>query len=123
MTLQARRFGQISLGPSGISCFIVPSDAKGISAGKKEAKVGWNSQPTAAVHFDNCKIPFENMLGSEGDGFKIAMKALDGGRVNIASCSLGAGQAALDAAIEYTKGRTQFKQSLSSFQVVAVFYS
>lgn len=108
-----------SLGPSGISCFIVPSDVKGISIGKKEAKVGWNSQPTCAVHFDDCRIPLENMLGSEGEGFKIAMRALDGGRVNIASCSLGAGQAALDAAIGYTRERVQFKQPLSAFQVLS----
>lgn len=105
------------LGSKGISCFIVTSDAKGMSIGKKESKIGWNSQPTCTVHFDDCRIPLGSMLGGEGEGFRMAMKALDGGRVNIASCSLGAGQAALDAAIEYTKQRVQFNQPLSSFQV------
>ncbi len=72
-----------------VSAFIVPADAKGINFGKKEEKMGWTIQPTALVSFDNVRVPAANMLGKEGDGFKMAMKALDGGRINIASCSLG----------------------------------
>lgn len=75
------------VGPRGISCFIVPADAPGLSIGKKEKKVGWNSQPTAAVLFDACRVPRENLLGGEGAGFKIAMRGLDGGRVNIGTAS------------------------------------
>lgn len=75
--------------PNDVSAFIVPADAKGINYGKKEEKMGWTNQPTALVSFDNVRIPASQIIGKEGDGFKIAMKALDGGRINIASCSLG----------------------------------
>ena len=75
--------------PTQVSTFIVPGDAKGVEYGKKEDKMGWTNQPTALVSFDNVRVPAANIIGQEGDGFKIAMKALDGGRINIASCSLG----------------------------------
>lgn len=116
-------------GPKGISCFLVEKGTKGLSFGKKEDKLGWNSQPTCAVIFEDCVIPESQRISAEGDGFKIAMKALDGGRINIgidlqfqlifhhvASCSLGAAQASLELAVEYTQDRKQFKQPLISFQ-------
>lgn len=105
-------------GPSGISCVVVEKDAPGLSFGKKEDKVGWNSQPTRAVIFEDCRVPVANRLGEEGDGFKIAMRGLNGGRVNIASCSLGAAQASLDAALEHTKIRKQFGAPLIDNQSV-----
>ncbi|OZJ02370.1 Isobutyryl-CoA dehydrogenase, mitochondrial [Bifiguratus adelaidae] len=111
--IMARTGGQ---GPKGISCFIVDNDMPGISFGKKEHKLGWNSQPTRAVILEDCEVPEENLLGSEGQGFSIAMKGLNGGRTNIASCSLGAAQAAIEAALEHTKVRKQFGQSIASFQ-------
>ncbi|WP_064608816.1 acyl-CoA dehydrogenase family protein [Photobacterium sp. J15] len=105
-------------GSGGISAFIVPADAQGISYGRKEPKMGWNSQPTRAVTFENVAVAVENLLGHEGDGFKIAMKGLDGGRINIATCSLGTAQQALNQARQYVMERQQFGQALSQFQAV-----
>ncbi|KAI9290629.1 acyl-CoA dehydrogenase domain protein [Neoconidiobolus thromboides FSU 785] len=103
-------------GPKGISSFIVEKGTPGLSFGKNEKKLGWNSQPTAAVIFEDCVVPAKNLIGKEGDGFKFAMQGLDGGRINIASCSLGAAQASLELALEYSKDRKQFGRSISSFQ-------
>lgn len=104
--------------PSGISTFIVPKDAEGLSFGKLEEKMGWNSQPTSAVIFSNCKISAKNRLGEEGEGFKFAMKGLDGGRLNIAACSIGGARAAMDHAREHMKVRRQFGRSLDQFQAL-----
>ncbi|PPT77112.1 acyl-CoA dehydrogenase [Xanthomonas arboricola pv. populi] len=105
-------------GARGISAFVVPADAPGISYGRKEEKMGWNSQPTRGVSFENVRIPAVNLLGREGEGFKMAMKALDGGRINIAACSLGAAQGALDAARRYMGERRQFGKKLADFQAL-----
>ncbi|KUM05226.1 acyl-CoA dehydrogenase family protein [Chromobacterium subtsugae] len=105
-------------GPKGISAFVVPADAPGISYGKKEKKMGWNSQPTRAITFDNVEIPVENRLGEEGQGFAFAMKGLDGGRINIATCAVGTAQAALNAAQRYVQERQQFGQPLAELQTV-----
>lgn len=105
-------------GARGISAFVVPADAPGISYGRKEEKMGWNSQPTRGVSFENVRIPAGNLLGREGEGFKMAMKALDGGRINIAACSLGAAQGALDAARRYMGERRQFGKKLADFQAL-----
>ena len=105
-------------GAKGISAFAVPADSPGISFGKNENKMGWNSQPTRTINFDQVPVGKENLLGKEGDGFKIAMKGLDGGRINIASCSLGAAQAALQAAQSYLLTRQQFGQALAQFQAL-----
>lgn len=105
-------------GARGISAFVVPADAKGITYGRKEEKMGWNSQPTRSITFDGVRVPAANLLGSEGDGFKLAMKALDGGRINIAACSLGAAQGALDAARRYLGERSQFGKKLGEFQAL-----
>jgi alkylation response protein AidB-like acyl-CoA dehydrogenase len=105
-------------GPDGISCIIVEKDAPGLSFGKQERKMGWNSQPTAAVIFEDCRTPVANRLGGEGEGFRIAMAGLDGGRINIAACSVGTARAALDAARTYLKERKQFGQTLSEFQAL-----
>ena len=105
-------------GPKGISCFVVPSDTKGVSYGKNEDKMGWNSQPTKIVNLDNVKIPENHLLGQEGEGFKIAMKGLNGGRINIAICSVGAAQGAVEHSQKYMKEREQFGKSLSSFQAL-----
>lgn len=104
-------------GPKGISCFIIPKDTPGLSFGKKEHKMGWNSQPTRAVILEDCAVPAANLLAAEGDGFKIAMNGLDGGRVNIGAISIGAAQQCLDVAVDYTAGRKQFGKALSDFQV------
>ena len=103
-------------GPRGISCVAIPADTAGIEYGKKEEKMGWNSQPTRAISFDNVRVPIANRLGEEGQGFKIAMEGLDGGRINIATCSIGTAQAALEAATQYSQDRKQFGQSISAFQ-------
>ncbi|SDE70354.1 acyl-CoA dehydrogenase family protein [Kordiimonas lacus] len=103
-------------GAKGISCFIVEKDTPGLSFGAQEKKLGWHSQPTAAVMFDDCRIPAANLVGSEGQGFKIAMQGLDGGRLNIGACSIGGAQRALDEAITYTKDRKQFGKSIADFQ-------
>ena len=105
-------------GPKGISCFVVPHDVKGISYGKNEDKMGWNSQPTKIVNLDQVKIPESHLLGQEGEGFKIAMKGLNGGRINIGICSVGAAQGAIDHCQKYMKEREQFGKSLSSFQAL-----
>lgn len=103
-------------GPGGISAFAVPADSKGITYGRKERKMGWNSQSTRAITFDQVEVSTDYLLGQEGDGFKIAMRGLDGGRINIASCSVGAAQGAIDTARDYITHRKQFNQPLSNFQ-------
>ncbi|ROU09478.1 acyl-CoA dehydrogenase family protein [Lysobacter enzymogenes] len=105
-------------GASGISAFAVPADAAGLVYGRKEEKMGWNSQPTRGISFEGVRVPADHLLGAEGDGFKIAMKGLDGGRLNIASCSLGAAQGALDAARRYMGERRQFGKKLAEFQAL-----
>jgi alkylation response protein AidB-like acyl-CoA dehydrogenase len=105
-------------GASGISAFAVPSNSPGITYGRKERKMGWNSQSTRSVTFENVHVPLENLLGQEGEGFKIAMKGLDGGRINIATCSVGAAQGAIDTARHYMQHRKQFNQPLTSFQAL-----
>jgi hypothetical protein len=105
-------------GPGGISCIVVEKGTPGLSFGKKEKKLGWNSQPTAAVIFENCRVPATNLVGQEGEGFKIAMKALDGGRINIAACSLGGARACLDAARMHLSVRKQFGKPLAEFQAL-----
>ena len=101
----------------GDSCLLVEKGTKGLTFGKQEKKMGWNSQHTSMVNFDNCEIPIDNLVGNEGDGFKIAMKGLDGGRVNIAACSLGGARAALEASLNYAAERKQFGKTLDKFQV------
>ncbi len=105
-------------GPKGISSFVVPADLKGISYGKNESKMGWNSQPTRIVNLDDVKVPEDHIIGQEAEGFKIAMKALNGGRINIASCSVGAGAGAIYHSQKYMKEREQFGKSISSFQAL-----
>jgi len=105
-------------GPKGISCIVVEKGTPGLSYGAQEKKLGWKSQPTAMVNFESCRVPAENLIGNEGDGFKIAMAGLDGGRINIAACSLGAAQGALDAARRYMGERRQFGKALSEFQAL-----
>jgi alkylation response protein AidB-like acyl-CoA dehydrogenase len=112
------RTGDAASGARGISAFAVPADAPGISYGKKEEKMGWNSQPTRTISFDNVEIPADHLLGAEGEGFKIAMKGLDGGRINIATCSVGAAQGALTQAQSYMQERKQFGKALASFQAL-----
>ena len=104
-------------GPRGISCLAIPADLDGITYGKKEDKLGWNSQPTRQITFENVRVPVGNLLATEGDGFKLAMEGLDGGRINIAACSTGTAIAALEAATRYASERKQFGQSLSDFQM------
>jgi hypothetical protein len=105
-------------GPRGISCIVVEKDTPGLSFGAQEQKLGWKSQPTAAVVFENCRVPVENRIGAEGQGFRIAMAGLDGGRLNIAACSLGGAQFCLDRTVEYMKERRQFGQRLADFQAL-----
>jgi len=105
-------------GPSGISTLVVPRGTAGISLGASERKMGWNAQPTRAVVFENVRVPVANRLGAEGDGFKIAMAGLDGGRLNIAACSLGGAQSAFDKAIAYMKERKAFGKRLDEFQAL-----
>ncbi len=105
-------------GPKGISTLIVEKGTPGLSFGKQEKKLGWNTQPTAMVIFEDARVPVANRVGAEGDGFKIAMKGLDGGRLNIAACSLGAARACLDAAREHMKVRKQFGRTLAEFQAL-----
>jgi alkylation response protein AidB-like acyl-CoA dehydrogenase len=105
-------------GPNGISTFIVDGDAPGLSFGNNERKMGWNAQPTRAVIFENVRVPAANRVGDEGFGFRIAMAGLDGGRMNIAACSIGGAQAALDAALRYTKERRAFGRRLDEFQAL-----
>lgn len=103
-------------GSRGISCILVEKDTPGLSFGENEKKLGWNSQPTAMVNFDDCKVPAENLVGAEGEGFKIAMAGLDGGRINIAACSLGGARAALEASLDYVKDRKAFGRAIADFQ-------
>jgi len=105
-------------GAGGISAFAVPAHLSGISYGKKEHKMGWNSQPTRTISFDNVRLPASHRLGREGEGFKIAMKGLDGGRINIATCSVGAAQGALAHAQRYIQERKQFGKPLAGFQAL-----
>ena len=105
-------------GAGGISAFAVPADTAGITYGRCEQKMGWNSQPTRSISFDNVMIPADHLMGELGEGFKIAMRGIDGGRINIASCSMGAAQAALDAARLYMGERQQFKRKLAEFQAL-----
>jgi alkylation response protein AidB-like acyl-CoA dehydrogenase len=105
-------------GPGGISSMIVPGGVKGLSLGANERKMGWNAQPTRAVAFEDVRIPAGNRLGEEGAGFKIAMAGLDGGRLNIAACSLGGAQFALETAKAYLETRTQFGRPLKEFQAL-----
>jgi alkylation response protein AidB-like acyl-CoA dehydrogenase len=103
-------------GAKGVSCLVIDKDMPGVSFGAPERKLGWNASPTAQVHFDNVRVPAENLVGAEGQGFAIAMAGLDGGRLNIGACSLGGAQRALDEAIAYTRQRTQFGKSIADFQ-------
>ncbi|WP_068635073.1 acyl-CoA dehydrogenase family protein [Thauera butanivorans] len=105
-------------GPKGISAFLVAADSPGIEYGKKEHKMGWNSQPTRSITFDGVRVPAAQRLGEEGEGFAIAMKGLDGGRINIATCSVGAAQGALNAALAYVHERRQFGRPLADFQAL-----
>jgi len=105
-------------GPGGISCIVVEKGTSGLAFGAREKKLGWKSQPTAMVLFENCRVPAANLIGREGDGFKIAMAGLDGGRLNIAACSLGGAQFCLDRTIDYMRDRRQFGQRLADFQAL-----
>ncbi|MDN6318464.1 MAG: acyl-CoA dehydrogenase family protein [Marinobacter sp.] len=112
------RTGAPDSGSKGISTFVIPADADGISYGKNEEKMGWRSQPTRMISLENVRIPAINRVGEEGDGFAIAMKGLDGGRLNIATCSLGGAQAALLRARNYMHEREQFGKPLAAFQAL-----
>ena len=103
-------------GPKGISTIVVEAGTPGLSFGANEKKMGWNAQPTAVVSFDDCRVPAANLVGEEGAGFKYAMAGLDGGRLNIAACSLGGARLALETAQEYVAGRKQFGQAIGQFQ-------
>ena len=103
-------------GPSGISALVIEKDMPGVSFGAPERKLGWRSQPTAQVNFDGVRVPVQNRIGEEGDGFKIAMMGLDGGRLNIGACSLGGAQRCLDESLHYTRERQQFGKAISEFQ-------
>lgn len=105
-------------GPGGISCLVVERDTPGLGFGAQERKLGWHSQPTAMVTLDDCRVPVANRVGAEGQGFRIAMAGLDGGRVNIAACSLGAAQASLEIARDHVRAREQFGRKLATFQAL-----
>ncbi len=105
-------------GAKGVSAFVVEKGTPGLSFGANERKMGWNAQPTAQVNFDNCRVPVANRIGLEGEGFRFAMMGLDGGRLNIASCSLGGAQFALDTAKAYMETRSQFGRPLKDFQAL-----
>ena len=105
-------------GAKGISCFLVPADAPGVRYGRNEDKMGWKAQPTRTITFEGVRIPASHRIGPEGEGFVYAMKGLDGGRLNIASCSLGAAQAALEQSLRYVEERKQFGKPLSQFQAL-----
>ena len=105
-------------GAAGVSTFVVENGTPGLSFGAQERKLGWANQPTAMVHFDNVAIPAANRVGDEGQGFRIAMAGLDGGRINIASCSLGGASFALDTAKAYLETRKQFGRPLKDFQAL-----
>jgi alkylation response protein AidB-like acyl-CoA dehydrogenase len=104
-------------GPKGISCLVIEKGTLGLSFGKVEKKMGWNSQPTAQVIFEDCRVPVANRLGAEGEGFRIAMSGLDGGRINIGACSVGTARAALEEAKQYVTERKQFGRPIADFQV------
>lgn len=108
--------GVANPGAKGVSAFIVDARAEGVSYGRREHKMGWNSQPTGTIHFDGAYVPMRDRLGKEGDGFTIAMRGLDGGRINIATCSIGAAQGSLDDALRYSRERKQFGQAIAEFQ-------
>ncbi|MBS0359395.1 MAG: acyl-CoA dehydrogenase family protein [Proteobacteria bacterium] len=110
-------------GPKGISCLLIEKNTPGLSFGKKEIKLGWHSQPTTMVFFENCRVPVHQLIGEEGQGFKIALSALNGGRINIGACSLGGAKACLRLAKEYMDERTQFQKKLSEFQALQFKYS
>ena len=103
-------------GPKGISCLVIEKDMPGVGFGARERKLGWNSQPTTQVSFDGVRVPVANRVGAEGEGFRIAMAGLDGGRLNIGACSLGGAQRAIDEAVRYTKDRRQFGRPIADFQ-------
>jgi alkylation response protein AidB-like acyl-CoA dehydrogenase len=105
-------------GPKGISCLVVENGTPGLSFGAQEKKLGWKSQPTAALIFDNCRVPVSNRVGNEGQGFKIAMAGLDGGRLNIGACSLGGAQFCLDRTLDYMRERKQFGTRLADLQAL-----
>lgn len=105
-------------GPKGVSCLIVPNDAPGLSFGADEKKMGWKVQPTRQVIFEDCRIPASHLLGEEGNGFTMAMNGLDGGRLSIGACSLGAAQACFEIALEYVKERKQFNQAVAQNQAI-----
>jgi alkylation response protein AidB-like acyl-CoA dehydrogenase len=105
-------------GANGISCLVVEKATRGLSFGAQEKKLGWKSQPTAMVLFEDCRVPVANRIGEEGHGFRIAMAGLDGGRLNIAACSIGGAQFCLDRTIEYMRERKQFGQRLADFQAL-----
>ncbi|AVF61625.1 TPA: acyl-CoA dehydrogenase family protein [Vibrio antiquarius] len=115
LVVMARSCGE---GAGGVSAFVVPADCEGISYGKKEAKMGWNCQPTSMITFENVRVPADYLLGEEGEGFKFAMLGLDGGRINIATCSVGTAQQALNEAKQYMNERKQFGRSLAQFQAL-----
>ncbi|HCE3310802.1 acyl-CoA dehydrogenase family protein [Vibrio parahaemolyticus] len=115
LVVMARSCGE---GAGGVSAFVVPADIEGIGYGKKEAKMGWNCQPTRMITFENVRIPADYLLGKEGEGFKFAMLGLDGGRINIATCSVGTAQQALNEAKQYMTERKQFGRSLAQFQAL-----
>ncbi|KPQ00250.1 acyl-CoA dehydrogenase family protein [Marinobacter sp. HL-58] len=118
MLVVMARTGAPDSGPKGISAFVVPADSDGIHYGKAEEKMGWNSQPTRQITFENVRVPANNRLGEEGQGFMIAMKGLDGGRLNIATCSIGGAHAALLRSRNYMHEREQFGQALAGFQAL-----
>lgn len=103
-------------GPKGISALVIEKDMPGVSFGANERKLGWHSQPTRQVMFDNVRVPVENLVGAEGEGFRIAMMGLDGGRLNIGACSLGGAQRCIDESVRYTKDRKQFGKAIADFQ-------
>ncbi|VFR17862.1 Butyryl-CoA dehydrogenase [plant metagenome] len=115
LVLMARTGGA---GAGGISTFAVPADLPGITYGRKEEKMGWNSQSTRPIMFENVKVPADHLMGVEGEGFRIAMKGLDGGRINIGTCSVGAAQGALTAARDYMLERKQFDRKIATFQAL-----
>jgi len=105
-------------GPKGISCILVEKNTRGMTFGKKELKLGWHSQPTTMVFFENCRVPVKNLIGEEGEGFNIALSALNGGRINIAACSIGGAKACLQLARKHMHERLQFKQKLVDFEAL-----
>ena len=104
-------------GPEGISCIGIEAGTPGLSFGEQEKKLGWHSQPTAMVYFDDCRVPVANRIGAEGEGFRIAMQGLDGGRINIGACSIGGARACYEAARTYVGERRQFGRAIADFQV------